>query len=129
MTKSPIHQSLERTAQGNSLNPDNHDQVHIALGLLSAESDEKNREVMDNLTGQISGLTHVLSTTMEQQVKKLIESNDEASELNKVAIFWSKWLTVTLIAVTLIVGLLQVYVIWKTAEMQHATENKQQITG
>ena len=57
----------------------------------------------------------------ENAVNKLIESNNEASQINKSAIRWSKWLTIALITVTLIVGLLQAYVIWKTAEIQQGS--------
>ena len=64
---------------------------------------------------------------IENQVGKLTESNNEASQINKSAIRWSKWLTIALITVTLIVGLLQAYVIWKTAEIQQASAKSSQI--
>jgi hypothetical protein len=63
----------------------------------------------------------------ENAVNKLIESNNEASQINKSAIRWSKGLTVALIVVTLIVGLLQAYVIWKTAEIQQVSAKSSQI--
>jgi len=66
-------------------------------------------------------------TNITNEVGRLIQSNNEATTINKSAIRWSKALTIALILVTLVVGLLQAYVIWKTAEIQQASAKSSQI--
>ncbi len=121
MSKTLLQEALERAypnPQNDWLNPDNHDKVHIALGLFEAESAEKNRQTMEDLGRKIAELAYTIGTSLERETKKIIESNDEASKINKEAIRWNKRLTIALIVVTLIVGLLQAYVIWETAQRQ-----------
>ena len=92
-----------------------------AIGLLNVA------ESLQLLQLQIIKTSKENRVAIETQVDKLTKSNNEASEINKSSIRWSKGLTIALIIVTLIVGLLQAYVIWKTAEMQQISLNSQQI--
>ncbi len=98
-----------------NFNGDNHDQVNTGIGLLNAESAEKTAKSMENLSANVSGLTYVLSTTIEQQTKKILASNDEVFKVSRKAVFWSKWLTIALILTTFTVGLLQAIVIYSSA--------------
>jgi len=98
-TKENLTKSIERVMQKNAeglfyLNPDNHDQIGMAIGLLNAESAE----------------------SISKSINNLIESNKKTDEINKKAIFWNKIMTIALIGVTLVVGLLQAYVIWSTSK-------------
>ncbi len=120
MEKSKIQRSLEKIMQEASpdlynFNGDNHDQVNTGIGLLNAESAEKTAKSMENLSANVSGLTYVLSTTIEQQTKKILASNDEVFKVSRKAVFWSKWLTIALILTTFTVGLLQAIVIYSSA--------------
>ena len=119
MEESKFYKSLENAHKEdltNFSNPGNTDKVNIAVGLVNAESAEKVTRSIILLTQQMANLQMMLSQTIEEEVKKVIKSNNEASLINKKAIFWSKWLTIALITVTLVVGLLQVYVIYKTSK-------------
>lgn len=122
MEKSDLHKKLSAVYDTARLSPDHHDHVHIGIGLLNAESAEKIAKSTEELSGHISGLTYVLSTTIEQQVKKIIDSNEKLGKSNDHYAKWNKRLAVALIAVTFVVGLLQAYVIWQTAEKQQTTK-------
>ncbi len=84
--KSKIQESLERAysnPEQDWLNPDNHDKVNIALGLLDFESNFKNRESIDLLRDQVRVLGNMISFGMKEQVDKLISSNEKLSESNE----------------------------------------------
>ena len=106
MEKSAIHKRLEETLHAKTLLPDNHDQVHVALGLLNAESSEKMTTALDNLRGQISGMQYTVSTTLEQQAAKMIKSNENLAKSNEKYARAMMWLTGGLVAV----GLIQIFV-------------------
>ena len=78
-------------------------------------------ESLQLLQLQITETAKENRVSIQNEVTRLITSNDEASRINKDAVKWSKRLTIALIAVTLIVGLLQAYVIWKTSEIQQTS--------
>ena len=114
MAKSNAHEALEKAYNGdltNWSNPGNSDKVNIALGLLSAESADKLSSSIKDLQGQIAGLGYVVSTTIEQQSAKIITSNEKLATSNEKYAKANNRLALALIAVTLIVGLLQVYAI------------------
>ena len=52
-----------------------------------------------------------LNKTIQTEATKVIESNNDFA-------WWTKMLSVSLIIVTLIVGVLQAYVIWQTSKNQ-----------
>ncbi len=128
MEKSEIHKKLkvigDAIVKGTyPLNPDNHDQVNIAIGLLDAESAEKIAESTDGLSRRITEVGNLLSQNMAMQVGRVIASNEKLSSSNEYHAKWSKHLALALIGVTLIVGLLQVYAIWKTADRTANVKN------
>lgn len=51
--------------------------------------------------------------SLNEQVNKVILSNEKLSESNEFHAKWMRVLTIALIVTTLIVGLLQAFVIWK----------------
>jgi len=68
MTELNIKESLDEIIKGVSrLNPDNHDQVNAVIAVSNIESAQKIKASLDDLRGQISGLTYALGTIMEQQ--------------------------------------------------------------
>jgi hypothetical protein len=73
------------------------------------------RKSLAELQGQISGLTYAISTVIENETKKLIASNEKLATSNEYYAKWNKRLSIALIVVTLFVGLMQAYVIWRTA--------------
>lgn len=118
MEKSEARKALERAysnPQADWLNPDNHDKVHIALGLLSAESAEELTNAIHQLKAQVGGLHQTISTVVETQVAKMIATNEKLAISNEKYAKWNMRLTMALIATTLFVGLLQAGVlIWQT---------------
>ncbi|MDB4992408.1 MAG: hypothetical protein JWL75_653 [Parcubacteria group bacterium] len=117
MPKSPPRDVLQATYDGlgeeltNWSNPGNSDKINISLGLLNAQSADEIATALDNLKRQLVGV----SETITVQSGKMIASNDRAETVNTRYANWARWLTIALIATTLVVGLLQAYVIWRTA--------------
>ena len=85
------------------------------LQLQIVETSIGTRKALAELQGQIAGLSYSVSTVIENQSKKMISSNEKLAISNEYYAKWNRGLTVALITVTLLVGLMQVYVIWRTA--------------
>jgi len=100
---------LKDIANGTSnLSPDNHDQVNAIIAISNFESAENIKKSLDELGGRLSGSSYAFGTIIEQQTAKMIDSNKKLSRSNT-------FLTIALILTTLLVGLMQAFVIWKTS--------------
>jgi hypothetical protein len=95
--------------------------VAESLQMLQEEMGETsaaNREALKKLQSQISGLSYVVGTTIEAQAQKMIASNERLAASNEYYAKWNKRLSAALITVTLVVGMMQAYVVWRTAAAQ-----------
>ena len=112
MAKSEVHEALERAYSNpkqDLLNPDNHDKVNIALGLLSAEQSDKLSTSIKDLHVGVVGLGSIVSDAMKKQADNIIASNEKLAASNEKYAKANNRLALALIVVTLVVGLLQVY--------------------
>lgn len=112
MPESEIHKQLSRigdsiVAGRYPLNPDNHDQVHVAIGLLNAESAEKVRQSVDDLAGRITGMATTVSQTMQREAERIIESNERVAASNDRSARILTKLTWILVAI----GIIQVIIL------------------
>lgn len=114
MEKSDVRKALEKAYSSdltNWSNPGNGDKVNIALGLLSAESSDKLSSSIKDLHVGVIGLGTIVGDAMKQQADNIIASNEKLATSNEKYAKANNRLALALIAVTLIVGLLQVYAI------------------
>jgi len=114
MAKSEVHEALEKAypnPKQDWLNPDNHDKVNIALGLLSAEQYDKLSTSIKDLHVGVVGLGSIMNDALKKQADNIIASNEKLATSNEKYARANNRLALALIAVTLIVGLLQVYAI------------------
>ena len=99
MEKSPARKALEQAypnPQADLLNPDNHDKVHIALGLLSAEAAENLTDAIRDLKRQLVGVSEVI----QQQGKEMIVSNEKMAASNEKYAKWNMRLAMALVGTT-----------------------------
>jgi nitrogen regulatory protein PII-like uncharacterized protein len=118
METSKSRELLERSLNGkNYLNPDNHDEVHIAASLLGAESAEKVANAMDRLSQNLIMIGGRLDSTIKEETQRTIDSNMRTAQSNER---YTRWNIIVAIGLVL-VGLLQAWIIWKTSKS--STEN------
>ncbi|MEK6847043.1 MAG: hypothetical protein AABY16_02655 [Nanoarchaeota archaeon] len=79
----------------------NDNKIPATVGILTA-----------GRTKELTTSLESLSRTIQKEDSSLIASNNNFS-------YWSKRLSISLIVVTLIVGVLQAYVIWQTSKNQN----------
>lgn len=79
----------------------NDNKIPAAVGILNAG---RTKELTSSLKN--------LERAIQKEASNVIESNNNFA-------YWTKILSISLIVVTLIVGMLQAYVIWKTSKNQN----------
>jgi len=110
------------------------DKVQAASAIFIAKTSNALSSQIHNLNYSLShhfeSLSRQIKTleeSLNNQVKKIIESNENLAESSNRHTNWMRVLTITLIAVTLFVGLLQAFVIWKTNQVTQKFESIQRL--
>ena len=109
MNPKEIEAGLIKAADGvKSLNTDNHDEVRIAVGLLTAQSSREMTEAMHRLSYNLAGVGGDMIKAMKDDVERTIASNEKLAASNDATAKSNLRLAKVLISVTVVIGLLQV---------------------